>query len=128
MGKGFHAEGRERPSLQGALFGLKAPLGPEDVTLVTYLTGVGAEFYLTTVDGQHSFIYLGGVLTKVVNWEAEMTGLFRDPAKLGHFGDNTAPWSKKEAERAAEALVRAKGMNIQQMSGKPKPVVQPETF
>ena len=110
------------------LFGLKGPLRAGDVEVVAHLTGTGAEFYLTTVDHRYSFIYLRGVLTKAVAWDAEMTGLFRDPSKLAHFRDHAGDWSQEAAKLAAEELVLAKGMNIQQMGGRPKPIVQPEIF
>ena len=110
------------------LFGLKGPLRADEVEVETHLTGTGAEFYLTTVDHRYSFIYLRGVLTKAVAWDAEMTGLFRDPSGLARLGDHAGEWSKEAAKLAAEELVLAKGMNIQEMGGRPKPIVQPETF
>src|ERR1019366_10537498 len=111
------------------LFGLtNGSLRDEDVLVTSLLTQAGAEFDLATRDLKHCLYYDNGVLRKAVALEAEMTGLFRDPAKFEHFGDHAGPWSKEEAKRAAEALVRAKGIDLRAAGAVRGPLVRPETF
>jgi hypothetical protein len=111
------------------LFGLgHGPLGDGDVLVTSILTQSGAELDLATRDLKYCLYYDNGVLRKAVALEAEMTGLFRDPAKFQHFGDHAGTWSKEEASRAAEALIHAKGIDLGAAGAVRGPVVRPETF
>jgi hypothetical protein len=72
--------------------------------------------------------YENGVLCKAQAVNAEMTGMFRDPNKVGRLEENTGVWSKDEAKRAADDLVRAKGMNLGDLGATRGPVAKAETF
>jgi hypothetical protein len=111
------------------LYGLeKTPLKESDVIVKSFLSLNGAEFELTTKDLAHSMYYENGVLCKAQAVKAEMTGMFRDPSKVGRLEENTGVWSEDEAKRAAEQLVRAKGMNLRDLGATRGPVARAETF
>jgi hypothetical protein len=110
------------------LYGLKGPLRAEDVSVQSRLTTAGAEMYLKTLDGRHEISFFRGVVNKAVAWDVEMTEIFRNPSVFEHLRDHTGPWSVAEARKAAEALVKAKGLDIKRMDGRATPVVRPDTF
>jgi hypothetical protein len=114
---------------QVPLFGMdRGPLKEEDVVVQTDLNQTGVHFALSTKDGKFTFDYEHGVLNLARAVDADMTGMFRDPSKIQHFADNSGKWTTDEAKRAADALVRAKGIDLKAEGAARGPIVKPESF
>lgn len=110
------------------VYGLTSPLAESNSIVNTFLTPEGAELWLHTKDLKHRFRYEHGVMLEALATEADITGIGHDPGKIEHFADNSGPWSKDEAAKAAENLLKRSGLNPSELGIKSAPSIRPETL